>query len=65
MSEDNTIYWAVIRDKTQRVEYIELEDLGRGKWGVVLGLNEFTFTPIPTTDFFDLLGQAIAYSKTL
>lgn len=62
---DETIYWAVIRNQNKRHTYLELEDKGRGKWGVVLGDLEFTFKPTPSEDFFDLLGQAITFSKTL
>lgn len=66
MTSEPTIYWAVIRDKIDRVEYIELEELGNNKWGAVLGLDEFTFVVSQTDpDFFDVLSEALAVRKTL
>ena len=59
MSETNkTIFWAVIRNRTNRESYIELVDLGQGKWSAVLGDEEFTFIS-PTDDLWTVLATAL------
>lgn len=53
-----TIYWAVIRNNTERESYIELVDLGQGKWSAVLGDDEFTFIS-PADDLWTVLETAL------
>jgi len=58
----NTVYWAVVRDRTERSTYIELADLGKGKWVAVLDDDEFIFRTT-ATHFYDVLSVALAELK--
>lgn len=55
---NKTIFWAVIRNRTDRESYIELVDLGQGKWSAVLGDEEFTFIS-PADDLWTVLETAL------
>ena len=59
---DDNIYWAVVRNKHNRVTYIEIAESEAGRWNVVLDTDEFTLRiPIgENPDFFDLLSMALA-----
>lgn len=58
----NDIYWGVIRNQKDRYTYIELEDLGNGKWVVLLEDQEFTIKT-DSTNFFDILYEALAKNR--
>jgi hypothetical protein len=58
----NDIYWGVIRNQKDRHTYIELEDLGNGKWGILLEDQEFTIKT-DSTNFFDILYEALAKNR--
>jgi len=63
---DDNIYWGVIRNKHNRVTYIEIAESEAGRWNVVLDTDEFTLR-IPVgenPDFFDLLSMALAKRAT-
>lgn len=53
-----TIYWAVVRNQTTRHTYIEIEHLGKNKWGVVLDDLEMTIKS-DSPEFFDVLAAAL------
>ena len=58
---DNTphkVFWAVVRNQTTRHTYIEIGELGKNKWSVVLDGKEFTIKST-STDFFELLRIAL------
>lgn len=62
MSLDDNVYWAVVRNKSNRYSYIEIAEGEAGRWNVVLDTEEFTLR-IPTgsnPDFFELLSMALA-----
>jgi hypothetical protein len=59
----NDIYWGVIRNQKDRHTYIELEDLGNGKWGILLDDQEFTIKT-DSTNFFDILYEALAKNRS-
>lgn len=54
-----TIYWAVVRNEDKRHTYIELEHLGKNKWGVVLDDLEMTVKS-DSPDFWDVLTEALS-----
>lgn len=54
------IFWAVVRDQTERHSYIELAHITKDKWSAVLGDTEFTFkVPGNSKEFFDVLRAAL------
>lgn len=55
---ETTIYWSVVRNQTDRHTYIELDHLGKNKWGVVLDDLEFTVKS-DSPDFWDVLQAAL------
>jgi hypothetical protein len=63
MNDNNTIFWGVIRNQKDRHTYIELEDLGNGKWGILLDDQEFTIKT-DSTNFFDILYEALAKNRS-
>lgn len=62
MALDDNVYWAVIRNKSQRYSYIEIAEGESGRWNVVLDTDEFTLrVPIDSNpDFFEILSMALA-----
>lgn len=55
---DSNIYWFVLRQGTKHELYVELESLGRNRWNVLLGEDEFTFRT-KSKDILTVLSEAI------
>lgn len=59
MSTDNPLYWATFRQQADHHMYFELEFLGRNRWQVVIGDDEFILRT-KERDFLTVLSLAIA-----
>ncbi len=66
MALDDNVYWAVVRNKSNRLSYIEIAEGESGRWNVVLDTDEFTLRvgPGETPDFFELLRLALEKRAT-
>lgn len=58
MSTDKNIYWATFRNQTEHEMYVEIEDLGRNRWSIVVGTDEFILR-CPSKDFMTVLRAAL------
>jgi len=55
---DNIIYWATIRNQTQRHSYIELAHVSGNRWVAILDDEEIKFRS-ESEDFLELLESAL------
>lgn len=55
---NENIFWAVVRNQTDRHSYIEVAHIEGNKWQVVLGYDEYTIRTTKT-DFFEILQLAL------
>lgn len=63
MSTDKPLYWAVFRQQADHHMYFELEFLGRNRWQVVVGTEEFILRT-KEKDFLTVLQLAISEAQS-
>lgn len=65
MALDDNVYWSVVRNKSQRLYYVEIAEGESGRWNVVLDTDEFTLRLPPGTEpnYWDLLAMALEKRK--